>query len=88
MHNFLRLKKWLAGTLDIREEIITPDSTLDDLFWEKQGTPSDSMDIVEFVMEFDKHFGTELAESDLESPSGSTTIQQIADIIDKETAGL
>jgi acyl carrier protein len=87
MDNFLRLKQWLAGTLDIREEIITPQSTLDDLFWEKQGTPPDSMDIVEFVMAFDKQFGTELAESDIESPSGDTTIQQIVEIIDRETAG-
>ncbi len=91
MDTFVRLKTWLAAEFKIREEIITPESTLDDLYWEKQGTPPDSMDIVELVMAFEADLKLELSGAELEDASpfvldGDTTVQQIMDLIDKQTA--
>jgi acyl carrier protein len=91
MDTFLRLRKTLSGALNIREEIITPESTLDDLYWEKRGTPPDSMDIVELTMKLEMDF--EVPEEDLENiPSslviiGNTTVQQMADLIDRQAKG-
>ena len=86
-----RLKKRLADSLNIPEAIIKPESTLDDLYWEKRGTPPDSMDIVELMMALELDF--EVPEDDLEDiPSnlvfiGNTTVQEIADLIDKKAIG-
>jgi acyl carrier protein len=88
MDTFLRLQKSLAASLGIPEKIITPESTLDELYWEKRGTPPDSMDIVELMMALEIDF--EVPEDDLENiPSslafiGNTTVQQMADVIDKK----
>ncbi len=92
MDTFLRLKMWFAAEFSIREEIITPESTLNDLFWEKQGTPPDSMDIVELVMGFEEDFKIELSENEIDSASpflleGDSTVQQIVDLIDKKSRG-
>jgi len=92
MDTFLRLKMWFAAEFNIREEIITPESTLNDLFWEKQGTPPDSMDIVELVMGFEEDFKIELSENEIDSASpflleGDSTVQQIVDLIDKKSRG-
>lgn len=93
MDTFLRLKKLLSASLNIREEIITPDSTLDDLYWEKRGTPPDSMDIVELTMALEEEIPFEIPEDDIENvPSslsiiGNTTVQQMADLIDQRTKG-
>jgi len=90
MDTFVRLKMWFAAEFNIREEIITPQSTLDDLFWEKQGTPPDSMDIVELVMGFEENFKIEISDAEAESSSpflvdGNTTVQQIVELIDKKS---
>lgn len=91
MDTFLRLRKSLSGALNIREEIITPESTLDDLYWEKRGTPPDSMDIVELTMRLEIDF--EVPEEDLENiPSslviiGNTTVQEMVDLIDRKAKG-
>ncbi|MCW3100896.1 MAG: Phosphopantetheine attachment site [Chthonomonadaceae bacterium] len=90
MDTFLRLKKLLAEALNIREEIITRESTLDDLYWEKRGTPPDSMDIVELTMKLEEELAIEVPEDDLnELPFslaiiGNTTVQEMADLIDKK----
>ena len=91
MDTFLRLRKSLSGALNIREEIIKPESTLDDLYWEKRGTPPDSMDIVELTMRLEIDF--EVPEEDLENiPSslviiGNTTVQEMVDLIDRKAKG-
>lgn len=89
MDTLARLKTWLATSLNIPEDLIKPESTLDDLFWEKRGTPPDSMDVVQLMSEFEADFA--LSEDDAENlPSslfviGNTTVQQMADWIDKQT---
>jgi acyl carrier protein len=91
MTTFLRVQKSLAASLDIPKEIIKPETTLDDLFWEKRGTPPDSMDIVELMMALEVDF--EISEDDVESmPSslfivGDTTVQQIVALIEKKEKG-
>lgn len=92
MNTFDRLQKLLAASLDIPQEIIKPGSTLDDLFWEKRGTPPDSMDIVELMMGIEEELGFEVPDDEIRNLSlylfnGNTTIQQMADLIDKQSKG-
>ena len=88
MTTLVRVQKSLATSLEIPLEIIKPESTLDDLFWEKRGTPPDSMDIVEIMMVLEVDF--EIPEDDFDSMSssfsliGNTTVRQIAALIDKQ----
>ena len=91
MTTLLRVQKSLAASLGIPLEIIAPESTLDDLFWEKRGTPPDSMDIVELMMGLEVDFEIPEDESDSASSSlfliGNMTVQQIAALIDKQAQG-
>ncbi len=89
MDTFQRLKKVIVASLDIPEELIKPESTLDDLFWEKRGTPPDSMDIVELMMHVEDEIGFEVPEDDLRNLApyffdGTTTVQQMLDLINKQ----
>lgn len=83
MDIFQRVRKWLATSLDIREEIITPASTLGELFQYRTRPPSgasvrssdsivdslspDSLDIVELFMGMDEEFGIEIPDEESDS---------------------
>jgi acyl carrier protein len=85
MDTFERVKKWLAASLGIHEEFITPEATIGELFsrrtriageFEAGSSDSivdslspDSLDAVELIMGLEHEFDVELPDGDIESPS-------------------
>jgi acyl carrier protein len=82
MDTFSRVKRWLAATLEINEEVITPQSTLGELLHhrprstssEDQPPPSligrmsiDSLDMVELIMAFEEEFDLEFPDVEAEA---------------------
>ena len=60
MTNFEQIKKILVEQLDIDEDIVTPETTIEDL-------GVDSLDLVEAVMTIEDTFNIKIEDSDLES---------------------
>ena len=60
MTNFEQIKKILVEQLDLDEDIVTPETTIEDL-------GVDSLDLVEAVMAIEETFGVTIEDTDLES---------------------
>jgi acyl carrier protein len=99
MNTLPRLRKLLATSFGIREESITPESTLGELFRQQtQITPDveestfDSLALVELVMHLEDEFGIGIPDTELPSLppllfTADTTVRQIANCMDKWAAG-
>jgi len=71
-----KVRKVIADTLGIKEEKITPESSIiDDL-------GADSLDTVELVMDLERKFRIEISDEDAEK---LRTVQDIIDYIGKQT---
>ncbi len=60
MTNFEQIKKILVEQLDLDEDIVTPETTIEDL-------GVDSLDLVEAVMTIEDTFNVKIEDTDLES---------------------
>lgn len=74
MTNFEQIKKILVEQLDIDEDIVTPDTTIEDL-------GVDSLDLVEAVMAIEDTFNIKIEDSDLE---GLKTVNDFVDYVEKK----
>lgn len=74
--SFEYIKSLIAERFDINEEIITETMTFDDL-------GADSLDVVEFVMEFEDHYGIEFEDEKMEELNN---IKDAVDYIDQLVA--
>ncbi len=74
MTNFEQIKKILVEQLDIDEDIVTPDTTIEDL-------GVDSLDLVEAVMTIEDTFNIKIEDSDLESLK---TVNDFVSYVEKE----
>jgi acyl carrier protein len=84
MSTLPRLRKLLAAVLRIDEDEVMPDSSIAQLFDRHGG---DSLDRVEFVMAVEEEFdGLEVTDEEAERWEewfGSSTVQQLAEFIDR-----
>lgn len=60
MTNFEQIKKILVEQLDLDEDIVTPETTIEDL-------GVDSLDLVEAVMTIEDTFNVKIEDTDLEN---------------------
>lgn len=74
--SFEYIKLLIAERFDINEEIITETMTFDDL-------GADSLDVVEFVMELEDHYGIEFEDEKMEELNN---IKDAVDYIDQLVA--
>ncbi|PKY93682.1 acyl carrier protein [Facklamia hominis] len=74
--SFEYIKSLIAEHFDINEEIITETMTFDDL-------GADSLDVVEFVMELEDHYGIEFEDEKMEELNN---IKDAVDYIDQLVA--
>jgi len=71
-----KVRKVIADTLGIKEEKITPESSIIDYLG------ADSLDTVELVMDLERKFRIEISDEDAEK---LRTVQDIIDYIGKQT---
>lgn len=74
--SFEYIKSLIAERFDVNEEIITETMTFDDL-------GADSLDVVEFVMELEDHYGIEFEDEKMEELNN---IKDAVDYIDQLVA--
>ena len=73
MTNFEQIKKILVEQLELDEDIITPETTIEDL-------GVDSLDLVEAVMTIEDTFNVKIEDTDLE---GLKTVNDFVKYIEK-----
>jgi len=74
MDIFLKIREIIVNQLDVKEEIIRPESK----FVEDLG--ADSLDIVEMVMQVEEKFGFEIPDEDMEN---IVTVQDLLNYIER-----
>lgn len=74
MTNFEQIKKILVEQLDIDEDMVTPETTIEDL-------GVDSLDLVEAVMAIEDTFNIKIEDNDLE---GLKTVNDFVEYVEKK----